>query len=66
MDSSTDSKLFEKEEVPTFDQLLNNLTDEEVSTLSQYTDKLEFVPGETIFYQNEPGDSVFIIQRGKV
>lgn len=58
--------LFSEEEVPTFDELMSGLTDEQVEILSSYTDKEEYVSGEAVFYENEPGDSIYIIQSGSV
>lgn len=67
--SNTDiheSDLFGEEEVPTFDELMSGLTDEQVRILSSHTKKIEYVAGETIFYENEPGESIYIIQSGTV
>ncbi|MFP4686896.1 MAG: cyclic nucleotide-binding domain-containing protein [bacterium] len=59
-------QVFSEEKIPTFDELLNDLSDEEVEQLSQFTEKSEYVPGETIFYENEAGDALYIIQNGAV
>ncbi|MGM0381140.1 MAG: cyclic nucleotide-binding domain-containing protein [bacterium] len=61
-----DSQIYSKEKIPSFDELLDNLSDEEVSQLSNYTEQAEFVPGETIFYEDERGDALYIIQAGSV
>jgi CRP/FNR family cyclic AMP-dependent transcriptional regulator len=67
--SNTDleeAELFSEEEVPTFDELMSGLSDDQVEILSSYTEKEEYVPGETIFYENEPGETIYIIQSGSV
>lgn len=61
-----DPMIFEEEEIPTFDELLNDLSDEEVRILSSHTEKVEFVAGEAIFYENEPSNYIYIVQQGKV
>lgn len=60
------SEIFEKETIPTFDELLENLSDEEVREFSQHLETEEYVPGETIFYEGETGDKLYIIQSGEV
>lgn len=60
------SHLLTQETIPTFDELLGNLGDEEVELLSGYFRKVEFVPGESIFYENEESDSLYVIQAGSV
>ncbi len=62
----SNTQIFNEETIPTFDELLNDLTDDEVEDLSRFTEKAEYVPGETIFYENDPGDALYIIQSGKV
>ena len=58
--------IFDEEKIPTFDELLDDLTDEEVRILSSHTEKVEFVPGETIFYEDEPSNYLYIVQQGSV
>jgi len=58
--------LFEEETIPTFEELMDDLTDEEIELLSQHTERVEFVSGETIFYENQPAESIYIIQTGSV
>ncbi len=61
-----DSQIYSQEEIPSFDELLDDLSDEEVTQLSNYTEQSEYVPGETIFYENEQGNALYIIQAGSV
>jgi CRP-like cAMP-binding protein len=61
-----DQFVLEEETIPSFDELLSDLSDHEVERFSTYLQREEFVPGETIFYQNDPSDSLFIIQVGTV
>ncbi len=62
----TSPEVFKKETIPTFDELLENLSDEEVEELSRHLTSEEYVPGETIFYEGDPGDNLYIIQSGEV
>ncbi len=61
-----DSQVYSQEEIPSFDELMDGLSDEEVTQLSNYTKQAEYIPGETIFYENEPGNALYIIQAGSV
>lgn len=60
------SNLLEQETIPSFEELLSDLSDDEVEKFSQYLERNEYVPGETIFYQNEPGNTLYVIQVGTV
>jgi CRP-like cAMP-binding protein len=58
--------VLQEENIPSFEELLSDLSDSEVERFSTYLKREEFVPGETIFYQNDESDALFIIQVGTV
>lgn len=61
-----DSKVLKPEAIPSFEELLSDLSDPQVEKLSKYLDRQEYVPGETIFYQDDPGNCLYIVQVGTV
>lgn len=60
------SEILQPEDIPSFEELLSDLSDQEVDQLVNFLDREQYVPGETIFYQEEPSTSLFIIQSGTV
>jgi CRP-like cAMP-binding protein len=60
------SEILQPEDIPSFEELLSDLSDREVDQHVNFLDREQFVPGETIFYQDEPSTSLFIIQNGTV
>lgn len=60
------SRVLKPEEIPSFEELLADLSDTQVDRLSEYLDRREYVPGETIFYQGDPSNCLYIIQVGTV
>jgi CRP-like cAMP-binding protein len=61
-----DSKVLKPEAIPSFEELLSDLSDAQVEKLSTYLDRQEYVPGETIFYQGDPSNCLHIVQVGTV
>lgn len=61
-----DTNVFSPEQIPTFDELLGDIEDDKVATLSKYFEKYEFVNGEFIFHEGEDSDALYVIQAGKV
>lgn len=60
------SDILKQEEIPSFEELLSDLSDGHVERLSRYLKRVEYVPGETIFYENDSSDCLYIIQVGSV
>jgi CRP-like cAMP-binding protein len=60
------SEILQPEDIPSFDELLSDLSDQEVDQLVNFLDREQYVPGETIFYQEDPSTRLFIIQSGTV
>lgn len=60
------SDILKEEEIPSFEELLSDLSDNNVERLSEYLNRVEYVPGETIFYENDSSDCLYIIQVGTV
>ncbi len=60
------SEILQPENTPSFEELLSDLSDREVDQLVDFLDREQYVQGETIFYQEEPSTSLFIIQSGTV
>ncbi|MFB6226870.1 MAG: cyclic nucleotide-binding domain-containing protein [bacterium] len=58
--------ILKKEEIPSFEELLSDLSDDDVETLGQFLERAEYVPGETIFYESDPSESLYVIQVGSV
>ena len=46
--------------------LFENLTDEELTLLSSFIEEKSFEPEERIFTEGDPGDGIYIIQKGRV
>lgn len=61
-----ESDILQQEEIPSFEELLSDLSDNHVEELSEFLHRVEYVPGETIFYENDPSESLYIIQVGSV
>lgn len=61
-----DTDILKQEEIPSFEELLSDLSDHHVEKLSQFLERVEYVPGETIFYENDPSECLYIIQVGSV
>lgn len=60
------SNILKDEKVPNFEELLSDLSDPDVEKFSQYLEREKYVQGETIFYQNDPSNSLFVVQAGRV
>jgi CRP-like cAMP-binding protein len=58
--------ILQQEEIPSFEELLSDLSDDEVEQLSQFLHRAEYVPGETIFYEGDSSDCLYVIQVGSV
>ena len=46
--------------------LFSNLTPQEIGSLIDHMDRMNFAPGDTLVQEGDPGDWFFIVQKGKV
>lgn len=46
-------------------ETLTNFTPQELQTINKYLERFEYNPNKTIFYENEIGDSLFFLVKGR-